>query len=41
MATATAMEGLTATATEMAVDGSTAMEGSTATATAMILMAME
>ena len=41
MATAMAMEGLTAKATEMAIDGSTAMEGSMATSMAMILMAME
>ena len=34
---ATAMEGLTETATEMVVEGSTAMEGSTATGTAMNL----
>ncbi len=41
MATATAMEGLTAMATEMVIDGSTATEGSMATATVMLLMTME
>ena len=41
MSTATAMEGLTETATEIVVEGSTAIEGSTATGTAMNLTVME
>jgi hypothetical protein len=41
MAMATAMEGLSATSTETAIDGSIAMDGSTATAMAMNLTMMK